>query len=1393
MLIPRRPPGASAPLTPAQARLWFLDQSGFSGSAYLCWTSRRYRGPLDAVRLRAALRATTARHEALRTWIGAGPDGPVQRVESDVPDLVEERDLSGLPDPEGAARRLSAEFAARPMPLDRPPLHRALLLRLADDDHVFVWCLHHIVCDGQSLALLEGELFARYQGRPPEGEPVQFPDYALWADGRADDGRLHWAERLAGAPALQGIPSDLPRPEAPSARGAHCMARLDPELSRALLDLARRERCTPFVVFLTAMTVALARHSGERDVVVGTPSSERDAPGLADAVGFYVNSLPIRCAVTEDAPFRAQLRAVRAAVLDALAHRATPFEEIVAASGAAREPGRNPLFQTMLVMEQGGAAAAPEGLPTEPWPLVAPTSRLDLTMVVSLGDPCTELYFDYAADLLTPEEAASFRDQVVRLLHACATDPSTLLLNIPALPSTSPTHPLAQHPASGEAAGDVVEAFLAVVAERPRDVAVVAGGRTLTYRELERGSRLLAARLEGARLVGVVLPTGADAIVAILAALRAGTAYLPLSPDDPRAPGLLRRAGADTVIDAHGLRRTGATPEGLPDGLAYVIFTSGSTGEPKGVMVGRDGLARFTRSFVAAHGCFAPGQRVLMLPPLTFDASVGDLFPALTSGAALVLHPDPAGLDAAALVAFSAAHGVTAVDAPVALWRRWTDDLASGEATVPADWPVTTLMVGGDRVPTGAVAAWAAATGSRIRLHDHYGPTEATVCATVSTTLDGSEHQGAHLPIGRPLPHVRAYVLTSEGLPAAPGAPGELHLAGECVALGYLGAPEQTARRFPPDPWHGGRMYRTGDLARWRADGQLEFLGRADRQVKIRGFRIEPGEIEAALTAHPSVRDAGVIAVEGRLVAYAATEATPGELRAFARTRLPRPLVPDVFVPVEAVPRTPHAKVDLAALPPVPSAEHGHEPPEGSWETALAGIWAKVLDVPRVGRADNFFALGGSSLVATRVTAAVARGLGVRVPLDDLFAAADLADFARRAQGDRPASAPPDLSEPLPPDLRARPSRGGTGDAAAVPGRRRGGKVRVLLTGATGFLGAHLLAELLARPEVTVLCPVRAASSGPARERVLEALRARGLEGDAARIIALPGDLELPRLGLDEEAWRELATGCDVICHSGGLVSFSEPYERLRPANVGGTIEVLRLAALGGGTPVHAVSTLGVYIADKFRGGRVTEEDAPDDPLGLPGAYEQAKWVADRLCREAREQGIPLSLHRPARIGGHSETGRAEPGDYFSSLLRTFAQTGCVPDLAHTEDVAPVDRVAAAIARAVLDPETPGRDFHYFNNATIGYPGLAEALRAGGHDVALVPWSRWRDEVNARLAAGTPLALAPYVASLPPDPPTFPRPDFDCAHTIGALGSLPPADPALIARYVAFLTTGALR
>ncbi|CRK62219.1 Siderophore biosynthesis non-ribosomal peptide synthetase modules [Alloactinosynnema sp. L-07] len=929
--------------------------------------------------------------------------------------------------------------------------------------------------------------------------------------------------------------------------------------------------------------------------------------------------------------------------------------------------------------------------------------------------------------------------------------------------------------------GALVPALVAEQAVRTPDApAVIDGGRVLTYGELVRRANAVAWRLRERgvgpeSLVALVLPAGPEAIIGIVGIHAAGAAYLPLDPTHPadRIQALLDDAKPHAVIGAGDI--TGDTADAPPpvelhaDNLAYVIYTSGSTGAPKGVAVTHGTLANLAQAFAREHG-FGPGEHVLMIPPLTFDASVGDVFPALISGAAIQPSRDPASLSGADILN---AQGITMVDTAVPLWQKWVDDLAAtGLPDNPA--PVRAMMVGGDSVAVETIRAWSAMTGSTV--FNHYGPTEATVCATTYRTTDAREIDSPRLPIGRPLPHVRAYVLDDGLRPVPHGVPGELCLGGDTLARGYLGRGDLTAERFVPDPFGepGSRLYRTGDLARWRSDDTLEFLGRVDRQVKVRGHRIEPGEVEAACRTHPGVTDALVVARGDKLVAYLIADAVPTDLKAFLRAKLPDYMVPNETAVLDEFPLLSNGKLDHKALPAPESATKRHVEPATANGRVLAAEWARLLDRDRVSADDNFFDLGGHSLLAARMVTRVKVALGVELALQAVFETATLDELA--ALIDKPQDSTLDLwaEAVLPPDIKGQPAK--HRDPRAI-----------LLTGATGFLGGYLLADALQHTDARIFCLVRAKDEADALDRIERTLRGYELWRPefAHRIVPVPGDLAEPRLGLTEERFDALAAEVDLIHHCGGLVNFAKSYADLKPANVDGTLEVLRLATRHRTVPVHFVSTLGIYPL--HLPGVVTEDLAPNQPEALDRGYEQSKWVADTLVRAARAAGVPVSVHRPARVTGDSRTGIGPAEDLFGRELRTVTELGALPEVDDEEDMAPVDHVAAAIGWLSRQPSALGRDFHFHNGQTIHTSVIAKTLREFGYDVEALPYARWYELLLRRAAESDDPAFTAIAAVSGPTPDRRDR-VFDCSATEAALAAAgivcPPADPALLSRYL---------
>ena len=1036
---------AALPLSFAQQRLWFLDQLQPGSALYNMPLGLRLKGELSVPALGASLGEVVRRHEVLRTVFESVEGRPVQKILPVRPLDLGLVDLGGLEAGlrERELERLSRQEANRPFDLSRGPLLRGCVLRLGEREHAVLLNQHHIVSDGWSLGLLVREAVLLYEafrsGRPsPLAElPIQYADFAIWQrqwlTGEVLESQLaYWRARLAALPVLE-LPTDRPRPAIRTQRGAEQPFALPAEVSRAVSELGRREGVTTFILLQATFQALLSRYAGQQDVAVGTVVANRRYSELESLIGFFVNTLVLRGDLSGRPVFDQFLRQAREVALEAYAHQDIPFEQLVEELQPERDPSRTPLFQVMLVLQNAPQEAM--SLPDLEVSSVGAqrgTAKFDLTLSLVEREGGLAGGFEYDSDLFDASTIARFGDHFAVLLSQVAERPDQEIADFVLL-TTAERHQLetewtVEGPAWPE---DVLlhELFTAQARRTPEATALIAGTERLSYHELDERSERLARRLRAWGVgvetrVGVFLQRTARLPVSLLGVLKAGGAYVPLDPAYPRErlEAILRDAQAPVVVTEGAL--LGALPAGLgarmvladeesgealaeleapevgPGRLAYVIYTSGSTGRPKGIAIEHRSASALLHWSREAF-CREELAGVLASTSICFDMSVFELFAPLVWGGTVILAEN-----ALALADLPARDEVTLVDTvPSAMAELLRQGAVPGS--------VKTVNLGGEPL-RGVLARQVHALGTVERLLNLYGPSEDTTFSTVAEV--GAEGEPT---IGRILANSRGWVLDGDLRLVPVGIPGELYLGGAGLSRGYLSRPELTAERYVPDPFSrvpGERLYRTGDRVRWRADGELEYLGRLDHQVKVRGFRVELGEIEAVLLAHPAVASAAVLALgeEGdrRLVAYVVGAPDFADLRRKLEEKLPVYMVPSAFVVLESLPLLPNGKVDrraLAARAVVPERLGGGGPvaPRTLAEELLAVIWAQVLGVERVGVEDDFFDLGGHSLLATQVISRIRGVFGVELPLRRLFESPTIAGLALAVEATGPETSLP--------------------------------------------------------------------------------------------------------------------------------------------------------------------------------------------------------------------------------------------------------------------------------------------------------------------------------------------------------------------------------------------------
>ncbi|MEO7019448.1 MAG: amino acid adenylation domain-containing protein, partial [Ktedonobacteraceae bacterium] len=1477
------------PLSFTQQRQWFLDQLDPESQLSTLFGAVRLNGHLDRSVLEQSLREIVRRHALLRTVFRMQDENLVQIIKPDITLPFNVQDLRTVPTEMQEAeviRRATREQQWR-FDLAQGPLLRITVAYLGAEEHVLMLTCHHILLDGWSMEVFLNELATLYvafaQGVPsPLPElPVQYADYACWQRELLQGTRLerllaYWKQRLSALPVLT-LPTAHMRSPHTTYQAASLPLYVPKALTENLKALSHREGVTLYMILLTAFQTTLARYSGQHDIVVGSPTANRNRTELESVLGNFLNTLVLRTDLSGNPTFHEALQRVREVALGAYAHQDLPFEKLIQELHPERDPNRNPLFQVLFAFQN-----IPEqrislpGLTSDFFTFGQETTifDLDLTMWESEGELVGGL--KYNTDLFDEALIRQMRDDLLALLDLMVTDVHLRIADRSLLADDEQARLRNSWNATNQDYNRQVtlhQLFEHQVECAPDALAVVFADQELTYQELNQQANQLAHHLRFLRvgsgsMVVVLLERSLEMIPAVLAVLKAGGCYVPLEPSFPEAhirwilstldisivitqnsclPLLAKLSDLPTLKHVICLDNT-SMPEIQNDmfptpmqvwtlqslvhyastnvpanissnALAYVIFTSGSTGTPKGVMVRHQPVVNLIE-WVNRTFAINASDRVLFVTSLCFDLSVYDIFGLLAAGGTIQVVASADLHDPERLLDILLTTPVTFWDSAPAMLQMLP--LATREPALENRSSLRLMFLSGDWIPIKLPAQVRAAFPSA-EVVSLGGATEATVWSNFFRIKEVAL-EWASIPYGRPIQNASYYILDTYLNPRPLGVPGDLYISGECLATGYIGEPELTAQKFLPSPFSeqpGMRLYKTGDLARYWPDGTIEFLGRSDTQVKIRGFRVELGEIEATLTRHPGVLVAVAdahrdISGEKSLVAYVVPrqEQLPAltELRSYLQARLPAYMLPSNFVFLAALPMTANGKVDRRRLPEL--AEHMSLHVEGSCvapstptEEQMAAIWIDALKLARLSIHDDFFLIGGHSLLAVQLITRIRSAWQIALPLRDLFAYSTVAGLSERVdavvqaqQAGEMLNEPDVLAYPWYEDAVLDPDF-----PPAIVYAEQGQQLQqIFLTNATGLLGSALLVELLQKTDAQISCLVRGRDEADGRQRIKQALQQDYLWRDefSSRIVPVCGDLAQPLLGLSAAHFERLALEIDSIYHNGAFFSHILPYEEHKAVNVLGTRMILRLAYTGRVKPIHYISTLGVLSQMTISpGASLMETDVLErDRDFMSSGYDQSKWCAEKIMRLACERGMPVTIYRPGRLTGHSQTGAWRTNDLVCRQIKGCIQLGGVPlEIFQDQmEMIPVDYSSQALVAISLQRHAPGKIFHLLNKAAnIDVEHLVVWINDFGYPVEQQSYEVWRNALQHAAEEKAGNVLAPFLA-------TYPEPSraetqqqiavlrtiYDDQQTQAALAgtsvSCPPIDKQLIHSYLSY-------
>ncbi|RMZ58791.1 amino acid adenylation domain-containing protein [Chryseobacterium nematophagum] len=1372
------------PLSFSQQRLWFLFNLEGANETYSIPLAINLSGKLDKEKLTNTLDDVLERHESLRTIFYEKEGIPYQKIVHQVKtniDFIEasEKDLQETLNHESRyAFNLTEEIPVK-----------AKLLYIDENTHVLLIIIHHIAFDGWSFAPFWKDLSTAYSARInneiPKWNPlpIQYSDYALWQrntfhgeQGQSSviDRQLnYWTKNLNNLPDLVSLPSDYFRPEKPAYKGDRKSLIIPSKLHDDLILLSQSQNVTLFMILHAGLCCLLTRFGAGNDIVIGTPIAGRKDSSVRDLIGFFVNNLVLRIDTSGNPTFQALLKKVKEQDLSAYAHEDIPFDRLVQELKQSGTTSWHPLFQILFAFQnQPQAQVHFSGLDSKFEFMKNQSCRFDL--VINLfaekqsENKDIEGFVEYNTDLFKAETIEHFIESYIHLLKSIVENPEQKINKINIGYNNSIDYS-SEKRMNGYQAEHFVSLFQKQVDATPKGIAISHKDCILTYEDVKssvnRLARLLITKGIGAeQVVALSIPRSIDWIIATLAILETGAAYMPIDSQFPeeRIHYMLDKSKASLLLTTTELASTlffietetlviddpetcetinnlsgsPIEPSELLSPLfvsspAYIIYTSGSSGVPKPVVVTHEGIMQVIDTQKNQFK-LNESSRVLLFASQSFDGFFWELC-SLLRGAHLVIADTEDLVAGRVLVNTISEHKITHVTLPPAVLTLMENEKMED---------LEMIIVSGEAPSGGLLSKWA----HNRNIINGYGPTESTVCTTLSLPL----LQNTIPNIGQPLVNSSVYVLDEFLDPVPVGECGELYISSPGLARGYLYESAMTAERFLPDPFgnEGSRMYRTGDLARWTAEHKLVFMGRMDNQIKIRGFRVEPTEIETALEEHPLIEKAAVKLSEDasgnkQLKAYVTVLDTEKEnhlissekLRNFLKKILPSYMIPAMISIVEIIPLTINGKIDYSALIDSIEFQNNNNYPVTPTEIKLYSIFCELLSLKEISIDDSFFDIGGHSLLGAQLISKIYKEWSLELPIGMLFQYPSIVKLSKiidQSYGTENKiiqtpiavlNADATLADSVVVDLDSQKLVVNQGEPQFI-----------LLTGITGFLGAFLLDALFTKyNQATIYCLVRAANQDEAKQRIIQNVSNYKLEHaiNSDRIKPLCGDLSLDNFGLSPEEYNELVTKVDCIYHNGAKISGVSSYQELKKTNVKGTYEVIRLATQCSIKPIHYVSTLAVTFNNNEPAHIVSENERLQANNILPNGYTQNKWVEEEMLWAAHGKGVPISIYRPGRISGSTKNGVGNQNDAFWQLVLAMLKINAVPVFKEENlciDLIPVDCVAHLIVHFSSDEAFNGRTANLFNQ--LEFSLLIDTLQGMGYHLEKIDFQSWKDKLK---------------------------------------------------------------